>query len=155
MSIGGWIDDLEADLGLAARLRLVANAGGQRRDIPGLGHAAHSKLAEEVGAPVAEWLAARFATTPLDIPSAHAQRARDAASQLRAAILDAGLTDARRSANHIAREFGVTSMWVRKLRAEMRAEYGIDRQLRLPLDDDAQPSQVSGVRQGTRPPDGL
>ena len=29
-----WIDELERDLGLAARLRLVANVGGQTRHIP-------------------------------------------------------------------------------------------------------------------------
>lgn len=136
--IAGWIDELERDLGLGARLRLVANAGGQRRDIPSVRSATGSKLAGEVGADVAVWLAGRFAQTALDIPSQHAQQARDAASRLRAAILDAGLTDNRLSANKLASEFGVTSMWVRKLRAQMRAEAGApDPQLALPLPDPA------------------
>lgn len=136
MSIEGWIDELERDLGLGARMRLLANAGGQRRDIPPPDFAAHSKLAQEVGRDVTIWLAERFGRTALDIPSVHAQKARDAASQLRAAILEAGLTDATRSANSIAHEHGVTSMWVRKLRAEMRADYGNDPQMILPLFDD-------------------
>ena len=141
MSIEGWIDELERDLGLAARLRLVANAGGQRRDIPPPDFAAASRLAQEVGRDVTIWLAERFGRTALDIPSLHAQRARDAASQLRAAILDAGLTGSSRSANDIAHAFGVTSMWVRKLRAEMRSEYGNERQMLLPLFDDDTPGQ--------------
>ena len=84
-----------------------------------------------MGSDVALWLAQRFAGNPIDVPSHGAQAIRDRASELRAAVLDAGLTEPSRSANDIAKEFGVTSMWVRKLRAEMRAE----RQAPLPLFD--------------------
>lgn len=133
MMIGGWIDELERDLGLSARLVLILNAGGQRREIPGRLHAARSRLAFEVGPEIAGWLADRFGGTALDIPSPSAQQARDAASRLRAAVLEAGLTDPVRSANDLAREFGVTSMWVRKLRAQMRRDLHGEAQLMLPL----------------------
>lgn len=126
-----WIDELERDLGLAARLRLLANVGGQRRAIPGPAHASQSRLAGEVGVEVVHWLAARFGGAEVDIPSHRAQAMRDQASALRAAVIEAGLTEPRRSANDIATEHGVTSMWVRKLRAELRAE----RQMPLPLFD--------------------
>jgi len=130
-----WIDELERDLGLSARLGLLANCGGQRRAIPTPGHAGGSKLAGEVGAAVALWLAARFGGAELDIPSHRGQTARDLASALRAAVIDAGLTEPQRSANAIASEHGVTSMWVRKLRAELRAEQRAERQMPLPLFD--------------------
>ena len=130
-----WIDELERDLGLAARLRLLANCGGQRRAIPMPAHAERSRLASEVGAAVAIWLAARFAGSELDIPSHRGQVARDMASALRAAVIEAGLTEPQRSANAIASEHGVTSMWVRKLRAELRAEQRAERQMPLPLFD--------------------
>lgn len=132
MQRDAWIDELERDLGLPARLRVLANMGGQRRDIPLPAQSAASKIAAEVGPGVALWLADRFGGTALDIPSRRGAEQMDAASRLRAAVLDAGLTEPRRSANDLAREFGVTSMWVRKLRAEMRAEYGLDTQMVLP-----------------------
>lgn len=119
-----WIDELERDLGLAARLKVIANAGGQRRAIPRPEHAAHSVLATEIGQDAVCWLADRFAGDTIDIPSLRAGEAQDKANRLRAAILEAGLTDPGRSANDLAREFGVTSMWVRKLRAAMRREAG-------------------------------
>lgn len=126
-----WIDELERDLGPAARLRLIANAGGQRRDVPRPDNAPVSALAREVGVEIVVWLGERFAGTKIDIPSARGASAQRQASLLRAAILDAGLTEPGRSANDLAREFGVTSMWVRKLRAEMREEAGVSPQLRL------------------------
>lgn len=134
MTLSAWIDELERDLGQPARLRLLANAGGQRRNIPTRRHAPKSKLAGEVGVDVALWLADRFAQTAVDIPSARAAEVRDRASKLRAAILEAGLTDPARSANEIAVEFEVTAAWVHKLRTQMREEAGIgDNQLSLPL----------------------
>lgn len=127
-----WIDELERDLGLAARLRLIANAGGQRRDIPRPENAETSALAREVGADVVLWLAERFAGTKADIPSPRGGEAQHRASLLRAAILEAGLTKPARSANDLAREHGVTSQWVHRLRAEMRREAGLEpEQLRL------------------------
>ncbi len=124
--MAAWIDELERDLGLPARLRIIANAGGQRRDIPRPENAAGSALAAEIGPETVHWLAVRFAGTKIDIPSARGGEVQRRANLLRAAILDAGLTEPTRSANDLAREHGVTSMWVRKLRAEMRAEAGID-----------------------------
>ncbi|MGR3479378.1 hypothetical protein [Salipiger marinus] len=130
-----WIDELERDLGQAAALRLLANAGGQRRDVPK--RAAGSRLAEEVGLDVVEWLSDRFGGTALDIPGYRAREARDRAAELRAAILEAGLTTPNRSANVIAAEFGVTSAWVHKLRVQLRAELEQDTQLRLPFFDNS------------------
>jgi len=128
-----WIDELERDLGQAARLRLIANAGGQRRDVPQLANAASSKLAREVGADVAIWLASRFGGDKVDFPTMRGRETERRASELTAAILEAGLTHPTRSANDIATEFGVSSMWVRKRRAELRRDQ--HRQPPLPLFD--------------------
>ncbi len=128
-----WIDELERDLGQAVVLRLLANIGGQRRDIPK--RSKRSNLAKEVGHDAVEWLSARFGGTALDIPSARARETQDRAASLRAAILEAGLTEPTRSANVIASEFGVTAAWVHKLRTQMRREHGLDDQLSLPLGD--------------------
>lgn len=121
-----WIDELERDLGLATRLRVIANAGGQRRDIPRPENSEDSVLACEIGAQATLWLAERFAGTKIDFPSARGVESQHRASLLRAAIIDAGLTEPNRSANDLAREHGVTSMWVRKLRAEMRRDAGTE-----------------------------
>lgn len=126
-----WIDELERDLGLSARLRVIQAAGGQRRDIPHPQNATDSALADEIGVPAILWLAKRFAGTKIDFPSSRGSETQRRASLLRAAILDAGLTNPMRSANDLAQEFGVTSMWVHKLRAQMRAENGEDAQMRL------------------------
>lgn len=135
--IDAWIDELERDLGRAAVLRLLANAGGQRRDIPK--RPSGSRLAAELGLEVAEWLAARFGGTALDMPSPRGRETQERASLLRAAILEAGLTDPTRSANDIAVQFGVTAAWVHKLRSRMLAEYGLTdpAQPLLPMFDDA------------------
>lgn len=133
--LAGWIDELERDLGQAAVLRLLANAGGQRRNIPK--RAEGSVLAREVGDEVVSWLAARFGNTSIDIPSRRGRDQQNRANQLRAAILEAGLTNPTRSANVIAKEFDVTAVWVSALRREMREEFGLGRQAGLfPFDDD-------------------
>lgn len=132
--IDAWIDDLEGDLGVAAVLRLLANAGGQRRNIPA--RAEGSKLAEEVGEEVVAWLSSRFAGTAVDIPSPRGREQQSRASQLRAAILEAGLTQPTRSANVIAAEFGVTAAWVHKVRTQLRAEIRNPDQPLLPMFDD-------------------
>ena len=124
-----WIDELEHDLGQAAALRLLANAGGQRRHIPK--KVDGSRLASELGEIIVAWLVARFGGTDLDIPSFHARQAQDRASELRAAVLEAGLDQPTRSANVIATEFGVTAAWVHKLRVKMRAELGGSQQMDL------------------------
>jgi hypothetical protein len=127
-----WIDELEADLGQPAALKLLANAGGQRRKVPKRSQG--SKLAVEVGLPVTEWLSVRFGGTDLDIPTPRARVQQDRAAELRATILEAGLTNPTRSANDIATQFGVTAAWVHKLRTQMRRESGYDGdQLTLPF----------------------
>lgn len=128
-----WIDELEYELGQAAALHLLANAGGQCRAIPQKPDG--SALAREVGLDVVSWLADRFGGTKLDIPTMRGRQQRDDGSRLRAAILESGLTDPQRSANSIAAEFGVTKVWVTRLRAQMRAEAGIQPRLPFPEDD--------------------
>lgn len=126
-----WIDELERDLDQSAVLRLLANAGGQRRHVPK--KAEGSKLAHEVGLSTVEWLVARFGGTSVDIPSFSARQRQDRAAELRAAVLEAGLTNPTRSANVLAAEFGVTAAWVHKLRTELLRETGRDDQLSLPF----------------------
>lgn len=126
-----WIDELERDLGMTTRLKIIANVGGQRRDIPRPENAEGSALALEIGAEAVRWLGERFAGTKIDIPSARGNEVQRRANHLRASVLEAGLTNPARSANDIAREHGVTSMWVRKLRTEMRRDTGIETQLSL------------------------
>lgn len=132
MSDDAWIDELERDLGQAAAMRLLVNAGGQRRDIPK--RADGSVLAREVGVDVVAWLADRFGGTKLDIPSMRGRERQDLSNRLRAAILEDGLTRPVRSANVIANEFGVTAAWVHKLRSRMRREFEIEPE--LPFFDD-------------------
>lgn len=128
MSNAGWIDELERDLGHAARLRLIANAGGQRRKLPSPSYAARSALAREVGADVATWLARRFrGGDVIAVPTARGHQRRTSASRLAAAVIEAGLTDPARSANAIAIEHGVSAAHVHRLRREMRKEAGVDK----------------------------
>lgn len=123
MSAAGWIDELERDLGQAARLRLIANAGGQRRRIPSPRHAPRSALAREMGPAIALWLARRFAPNDeILIPTRHGMSRRQAASRLAAAVIEAGLTDPLRSANDIAAEHGVSADHIYRLRRELRGE---------------------------------
>lgn len=121
-----WIDELERDLGLAVRLSVICNAGGQRRDIPRPENAAGSVLAAEIGVAATLWLADRFAGTQVDFPSMRSGEIQRRASLLRASILEAGLTNPTRSANDIASEHGVSSAYVRTLRSEMRRDAGVD-----------------------------
>lgn len=127
VSRDGWIDELERDLGQAAALRLLANAGGQRRHVPKI--PAGSVLASELGLEIVSWLSRRFGGTMLDIPSLRGRALQDQANLLRAAIIEDGLIEPRRSANVIAIEFGVTSQWVRRLRAQLRRDFGIEPEL--------------------------
>ncbi|MDO5648845.1 hypothetical protein [Paracoccus sp. (in: a-proteobacteria)] len=121
-----WIDELEYDLGVAARLRLIANAGGQRRYIPQMSMAGNSKLAGEVGPDVARWLADRFSGTEVDIPSKRGMEAGEAKAALMADLLDAGLVNSSRTANDLALAHGVTVRWVHKVKAELLAERRAD-----------------------------
>ena len=120
MTTSHFMDELERDLGQAARLRLMLNAGGQVRYVPGPAHAAGSALAQEVGADIAQWLAARFGGETVTFPSRRGAETEERAAQLRAAVLDAGLTDPDQSANDIAATFGVSVRRVRQIRAELR-----------------------------------
>lgn len=117
-----FMDELERDLGQAARLRLMLNAGGQKRYIPKPAHIRASSLANEIGLQTAVWLANRFPGAQISFPSRHGSDADERASQLRAAIIEAGLTEPAQSANDIAVAFGVTSRRVHQIRAELRGE---------------------------------
>lgn len=121
-TLAGLIDELERDLGLAARLRVLANAGGQRRYVPMPGRVEGSSLARELGEDICCWLAGRYGGETVIFPSRNAYKREDDATSLRAAVMDAGLTDPSRSANDIADEFGVSWRRVRQLRQELRAE---------------------------------
>lgn len=119
---GEWIDELEADLGQAARLRLLANCGGQRRVIPQLHHAGNSALAGEVGAEIARWLAAHFAGEDLYFPSARASETERRRALLIADILESGLTNPSRSNNDLAKAHGVSYRWVQMVRRDLMAD---------------------------------
>lgn len=125
-----WIDELEADLGLSARLRLIANVGGMRRTIPTLEHAAASRLVGEIGLETTLWLADRFGGMDVDIPSGKATERSSKSARLVADILEAGLTNPTRSANDLARAHGVTRRWVVMLRKSLRESGSTDQ---LPL----------------------
>ena len=116
------MDELERDLGLGARLRVLANAGGQARFIPTPDRAARSKLVEEFGIETVIWLAGRAGGDVIAFPSATGAKRDKRAALLRAAVLDAGLTDPSRSANDIAAEFGVTARHVHLVRSELRQD---------------------------------
>tara|TARA_R110000796_G_scaffold45616_14_gene110321 strand:- start:11113 stop:11520 length:408 start_codon:yes stop_codon:yes gene_type:complete len=118
----GLIDELERDLGLSARLRILANAGGQRRYVPMPDHVENSSLTAELGEDICCWLAGRYGGETVIFPSRKGYEREDDATLLRAAVLDAGLTEPSRSANDIAAEFGVSERWVRNLRAELRED---------------------------------
>ncbi|MDZ4096423.1 MAG: hypothetical protein U1D35_16110 [Paracoccaceae bacterium] len=90
---------------------LVAAYGGRRIDIPKI---VHGRLVETLGAMIVVVLVKHFGGTALDVPSwGHAERIRKSI-RLKHDILHSGLT-----ANEIAARHGVTSMWVRKLRARI------------------------------------
>lgn len=120
----GWIDELEADLGLGARLRLIANVGGQRRRIPKMPFAGNSTLAGEIGSDAARWLAARFGGTDIEFPSRRGAEMQRAGSLLLADILEAGLDMPSATANQIAQKHGVSRRWVHKQRNMLRKSGG-------------------------------
>lgn len=120
-SQAGILDEIEKDLGIAARLRVLANAGGQRRYIPQPDGVIRSDLARELGPDVAYWLAGRYGGDLVTFPSRHGTERQDKAALLQAAVLDAGLTEPKRSANDIASEFGVTARYVHMVRASLKS----------------------------------
>lgn len=121
---GFSIDELERDLGQTAKLTLLANAGGQTRYIPTPRNAAESALAKELGAEIVHWLAARHSGEHINFPSRHGTKRDNHANQLRASVLEAGLTHPTRSANDIASEFDVSDRRVRQVRRELREDAG-------------------------------
>lgn len=130
-----WIDELERDLGLAARLRLVANVGGQTRHIPVLTFAGNSKLASEIGSDAARWLAYRFGGGKISFPSITGADRANNKTKLEADILEAGLYSPTRTANEIAQAHGVSSRWVEKLRSELRADADSDQLSLFPVSE--------------------
>lgn len=131
-SQAGLIDELERDLGPAARANVLLNAGGQRRYIPKPNKVQNSELSRELGPDIAVWLSGRFGGELVTFPSRNGAKQEDNASRLRAAVLEAGLTEPSRSANDIAAEFGVTARRVYAVRAEMLGDHGRDdRQMTL------------------------
>ena len=131
MSDAGWIDDLEADLGTPARLRLISMSGGRRRTIPHPRNVSASALVHEFGFDVTLWLAERFGGQDVEIPSGRADARAAASALLVADILEAGLTNPTRSANDLAKAHGVTQRWVRMLRRELSRQRPDDDQLSL------------------------
>lgn len=117
-----WIDELERDLGQAAALRLIANAGGQRRWVPGPGRVRGSKLEAEVGPEITSWLSGRFGGDRIDVPSRYGRESQTQASRLRADVLEAGLINPTESADDLAMRYGVTTRRIYQLRRELRRE---------------------------------
>lgn len=127
------LDQLEADLGLRVALCVLANCGGQRRSVPLPKNAARSALAREIGADAAHWIAARYGGEDVDVPSRTAREIDERASRLAADVLDAGLTEHRKSANDLASRHGVTVRHIHRLRAELRATTSAGGPRDLPL----------------------
>ena len=119
---GFSIDELERDLGTPAKLKLLMNAGGQSRYVPTPARAADSAMARELGPEIAHWLAARYSGETISFPSVTGSERERKANLLRAAVLEAGLTDPTRSANDIAKEFRVTVRHVRDVRHDLRKD---------------------------------
>lgn len=116
------IDALEAALGQGAALRVLANVGGQRRNIPLPRNAAASALAQEIGPKAAIWIADRFGGEIVVFPSRGGREAEARAARLRADVIEAGLTEPLRSANDIAAAHGVTARRVEQIRQDLRRE---------------------------------
>lgn len=117
-----WIDELEADLGQAVALRVFANCGGQKRNVPLPRNAARSALAHEIGVDAACWIAGRFGGEAVVFPSLYSRSRDDMASRRLAAVLDAGLTDPSKSLNDLAAELGISARHVSRLRQQARED---------------------------------
>lgn len=122
MSSSFSIDELEADLGQAVALRVIANCGGQHRSVPLPKNAARSALADEIGVDAACWIAGRFGGEAVPFPSINARQRNDDARKRLSAVLDAGLTDPSRSANDLAFDLGISARHVKRLRAQLRGD---------------------------------
>ncbi|MBO6789533.1 MAG: hypothetical protein JJ894_03250 [Dinoroseobacter sp.] len=113
------LEELARDLGEPARLRVLANAGGQCRYIPRPENVPGSPINQEFGPEIALWLSARYAAAEVEFPSSRQRHVDEQARLLRVAVMDAGLTNPTRSANDIASEFGVTVRRIRQIRQEL------------------------------------
>lgn len=97
--------------GEAASSALVKAFGGRRIDVP---QTVSGRLVEVLGPAITAALVEHVGGCKLDVPSwGHAERIQKSL-RLKHDILTSGLT-----ANELVARHGVTSMWVRKLRAEL------------------------------------
>ena len=127
--MAAWLnlDELERDLGRAARLTVLTKAGGMRVYVPVPQGVAGSKLAERLGSDIAYWLARQHAGTQLDIPSVTGERRLNAHAALCADVLasqDArkpGSVETPLSDKELAHKHGVTIRWVREVRRTLGA----------------------------------
>ena len=102
---------LNTALGEGASTALVKAYGGQRIDVP---VKVGGRLVEGLGTEIPSVLVDNFAGCRIDVPSwGHTKRIQKSL-RLKHDILTSGL-----SANELAVKHGVTSMWVRKLRAQL------------------------------------
>jgi hypothetical protein len=125
------IDQLEADLGRPAALRIIEALGGQRRSVPSLAYATRSRLAKEIGPVNARWIAVGWAGEMVEFPSRLARhRERDAALLL-ADVIAAGLDNPTQSANDIAKANGVSSRRVQQIRQQLRTERDAEAQKQI------------------------
>jgi len=112
-SIANVIAVLNAACGDDAAHVLVRTYGGKRIDVP---LNVTGKLVDDLGPDITAALVAHFGGCKLDVPSwGHAERI-GRSLRLRHDILTTSL-----NANELAARHGVTSMWVRKLRAQLCA----------------------------------
>lgn len=111
LSAANIIAILNKALGEAASVALVGAFGGQRIDIP---KTTTGRLVDILGPDITAVLVEHFGGCRLDVPSrGHTERVLNSL-RLRQDILTSGL-----SANQIALKHGVTSTWVRRLRADI------------------------------------
>ena len=102
---------LNTALGEGASTALVKAYGGQRIDVP---VKVGGRLVEGLGTEITSVLVDNFAGCRIDVPSwGHTERIQKSL-RLKHDMLTSGL-----SANELAVKHGVTSMWVRKLRAQL------------------------------------
>lgn len=102
---------LNAAYGEAASAALVTAFGGRRIDVP---TTVTGRLVEVLGPEITAVLVDHFGGGKLDVPSrGHTERIQKSL-RLKTDVLTSGL-----SANELAARHGVTSMWVRKLRAQL------------------------------------
>lgn len=97
-------------LGYDAALRLARALGGQVVYVPH--HAAGSALEQRVGEDIARVMSAQWPGEPLRVPSFHA---RQAAERRKAVLMNE-----KKSVNVLARELGISTRQIHKIRASGR-----------------------------------